>query len=228
MAQSVALGRRGLPVYLYVPNLIGYVRVALNFVALHYALSDFRACLGCYALSALLDALDGYAARALDQSSTFGGVLDMVTDRTATASLCVVLAHLYPRYLPHFCALIMLDIFSHWAHVYASALNMASTHKSSTNWIVRLYYHKPILFSVCAGNELFYMFIYLHAFAPGPVLGTLAVPLILPHGAEIRVAQLAILLCAPVFVFKQLTNVIQMFIAFDVLITHDQRARKER
>lgn len=144
-------------VYFFVPNLIGYVRVALNFVALHYALSDYRVSLACYAASALLDAADGYAARALGQSSLFGTVLDMVTDRTATACLCVVLAHLYPAYLVHFCALITLDIFSHWAHVYASALTMAATHKSSTNLIVRLYYHKPVLFCVCAGNELFYM-----------------------------------------------------------------------
>lgn len=146
-----------LPVYLYVPNIIGYVRIALNFIALRYAVSDYSAFLACYALSALLDAADGFAARALNQSSMFGGVLDMVTDRTATACLCVVLAHLYPAYLLHFCALITLDIFSHWAHVCASVLKSDSTHKSSSNWIVRMYYHKPILFCVCAGNEAFYM-----------------------------------------------------------------------
>lgn len=158
-------------VYLLVPNVIGYVRILLNLVALGYALRDYKTSLTCYFASALLDAADGYAARVLGQSSLFGAVLDMVTDRTATATLCVVLAHLYPSFLLHFCVLIMLDIFSHWAHVYASALQ-ASTHKSSTNWIVRMYYYKPVLFLVCAGNELFYMCVpraaSLHAIVHAP------------------------------------------------------------
>jgi len=38
----------------------------------------------------------------------------MVTDRVSTTGLCVVLAHLYPAHLAHFCALIFLDLFSHW------------------------------------------------------------------------------------------------------------------
>ena len=52
--------------------------------------------------------------RALGQTSELGRVLDMVTDRVSTTGLCVVLAHLYPAYLAHFCALIFLDLFSHW------------------------------------------------------------------------------------------------------------------
>jgi CDP-diacylglycerol--inositol 3-phosphatidyltransferase len=34
-----------------------------------------------YGVSCLLDAVDGQAARALGQTSKFGAVLDMVTDR---------------------------------------------------------------------------------------------------------------------------------------------------
>jgi CDP-diacylglycerol--inositol 3-phosphatidyltransferase len=34
-----------------------------------------------YSISALLDAADGHAARALGQTSKFGAVLDMVVDR---------------------------------------------------------------------------------------------------------------------------------------------------
>ena len=36
-----------------------------------------------YGISCLLDAADGHAARALGQTSKFGAVLDMVTDRCA-------------------------------------------------------------------------------------------------------------------------------------------------
>jgi phosphatidylglycerophosphate synthase len=42
-----------------------------------------------YSASSLLDVADGYAARLLNQSSEFGAVLDMVTDRYAGPSLLV-------------------------------------------------------------------------------------------------------------------------------------------
>jgi hypothetical protein len=43
-------------------------------------------CTVAYCVSALLDAVDGKAARALGQSSRFGAILDMVTDRYALFS----------------------------------------------------------------------------------------------------------------------------------------------
>ena len=43
-------------------------------------------CTIAYSVSCLLDAADGAAARALGQSSKFGAVLDMVTDRR----VCIV------------------------------------------------------------------------------------------------------------------------------------------
>jgi CDP-diacylglycerol--inositol 3-phosphatidyltransferase len=39
-----------------------------------------------YFVSSILDVADGKAARMLDQTSKFGGVLDMVTDRWAQRS----------------------------------------------------------------------------------------------------------------------------------------------
>ena len=42
-----------------------------------------------FQLSGLLDAVDGHAARLLNQSSKFGAMLDMLTDRCATMCLLV-------------------------------------------------------------------------------------------------------------------------------------------
>lgn len=39
-----------------------------------------------YVVSCLLDAVDGQAARVLGQTSKFGAVLDMVTDRSVALS----------------------------------------------------------------------------------------------------------------------------------------------
>ena len=87
-------------VFLFLPNLIGYVRIALAFASLQYMpmyvgcslrsvhAADIRrhprTCALLYSISCLLDAADGWAARKYDQSSSFGAVLDMVTDRCCT------------------------------------------------------------------------------------------------------------------------------------------------
>ena len=104
----------GLPTVLFVPNLIGYLRVILTLVGYGSALTDWRITFGCYFISQGLDAADGLAARLLKQSSNFGAVLDMVTDRASTTCLCIVLGHFYPHLLLTLCSLVMLDMFSHW------------------------------------------------------------------------------------------------------------------
>lgn len=52
-----------------------------------------------YGVSALLDAVDGYAARALGETSKFGAVLDMVVDRYVACVLfqCIGLMRLQLR-----------------------------------------------------------------------------------------------------------------------------------
>ena len=59
----------------------GYSRVLLAAVALHFMSYHPKYCTLAYCISCLLDAVDGQAARALGQTSKFGAVLDMVTDR---------------------------------------------------------------------------------------------------------------------------------------------------
>lgn len=84
-------------VFLFVPNLIGmrlsatlwssaemtigYTRIILAGASLHFMSYHPNYCTVLYCISCLLDAVDGYAARALGQASKFGAVLDMVTDR---------------------------------------------------------------------------------------------------------------------------------------------------
>lgn len=60
---------------------LGYSRIILAGLALHYMSFHPKYCTLAYCISCLLDALDGHAARALGQASKFGAVLDMVTDR---------------------------------------------------------------------------------------------------------------------------------------------------
>ncbi len=75
-------------------------------------------CTVLYGISCLLDAFDGMAARALGQSTRFGAVLDMVTDRCTTSCLLCFLTAAYPRATLLFQGLITLDFSSHYIHMY--------------------------------------------------------------------------------------------------------------
>ena len=70
----------------------GYARIVLAGFSLHYMKTHPNTCTLLYGVSCLLDAVDGQAARALGQTSKFGAVLDMVTDRYAKIFLPGVLA----------------------------------------------------------------------------------------------------------------------------------------
>lgn len=111
------MARRG-SVYLYVPNIIGYVRIALAVVAFaNYW--DYARFTALYLAGFLLDAADGYAARLLNQQSDFGAALDMLTDRLCTGALLTLLSHLYQPFAPVFLGLIVLDGYSHWLQMAA-------------------------------------------------------------------------------------------------------------
>lgn len=61
------MARTATQVFFYVPNLIGYVRVALSLYSLAVALTDFKTSVLCYALSFICDYFDGFFARWFDQ-----------------------------------------------------------------------------------------------------------------------------------------------------------------
>ncbi|XP_057717312.1 CDP-diacylglycerol--inositol 3-phosphatidyltransferase [Corythoichthys intestinalis] len=152
-------------IFLFVPNLIGYARIVLALVSFFLMPCCPFPAFFCYMLSALLDAFDGHAARALNQSTQFGAMLDMLTDRCATMCLLVNLALIYPSYLFLFQLSMCLDIASHWLHLHSSTVKGSASHKSidlSGNWLLRLYYtNKVFLFVMCMGNELFFCLLYI-------------------------------------------------------------------
>jgi len=164
-------------------------------------------------VSGLLDAVDGHAARFYNQSTRFGSVLDMVTDRAATACLIVHLAILYPSFLFCFQILIALDFSSHYMQMYASLTAGLSSHKSmsaSAPWLMRMYYtNRIILFLVCMGNELFFVGLYLLSWSNATWI------------------MLVTLIASPVFVFKQVLNVIQLIQASQSLSIADLETRRK-
>ena len=76
-----------LPVALWAPNLLGYVRVLALVGALLCADRTSERALNCLALSFSLDLFDGMLARRLNMCSSFGDLLDHVTDHVTMAYL---------------------------------------------------------------------------------------------------------------------------------------------
>lgn len=113
-----------------------------------------RTCSLLYSLSCLLDALDGVAARRLNQATRLGAVLDMVTDRCTTACLLVFLSSAFPRWALMFQGLISLDFASHYTHMYATLTmgDAGQSHKKvdeSRSRILNLYYSNNVSQDSC-------------------------------------------------------------------------------
>ncbi|KAJ1309792.1 hypothetical protein OPQ81_006557 [Rhizoctonia solani] len=239
-------------VYLFVPNLIGYTRVILVGISLHYMGSHPNTCTLLYGISALLDAVDGQAARALGQTSRFGAVLDMVTDRCATSCLLCYLASRYTSYAAIFQMLITLDFSSHYMHMYSSLVTGSKSHKAVTSDVSRIlwYYYNDstTLFTFCACNELFFVSLYLISFGPYKPVGgpfTAIANFLLsfqPAGAPIPALDsasqffanlswpdLLALTTFPISFAKNIINVVQLWKASKMLVGIDLADRaKER
>ncbi|KAF2155262.1 CDP-diacylglycerol--inositol 3-phosphatidyltransferase [Myriangium duriaei CBS 260.36] len=230
-------------IFLLVPNLIGYARIALALVSLHFMPLHPRRCTFLYSASCLLDALDGYAARKFDQSSQFGAVLDMVTDRCTTACLLVFLAMAMPGYALMWQGLISLDFASHYMHMYATLATSGKgggSHKNVSagrSRTLNFYYKKWVLFTVCFMNEAFFVALYLTCFS-APADGSLGV------GAAERFSAAAmeraragkiddewpwvvVRVMAPGMMFKQFVNVLQLVKASQWLAEGDRRERRK-
>lgn len=242
------------PVWLYIANLIGYTRVILGLAAFVFAFdSSFSTQRGLfiyfYVISYFLDACDGVAARALRQTSKFGAVLDMATDRICTAGLLALLSHyasisvsiksmdvLNPLSWPPFIWIwiAMLDIFSHWLQMYSSLLSGSASHKAMTDEVsfVRWYYTLPYaLFFVCLAHESF-LTMTLVTFWAAQKGSIAAVPFpfnlkIVPFMPSSTVAEFVREITLPFFAFKTLVSILQMITAAQRIVTIDEKIRVE-
>ncbi|XP_072934546.1 CDP-diacylglycerol--inositol 3-phosphatidyltransferase [Epargyreus clarus] len=161
-------------IFLFVPNIIGFARIILALIAFYYMPTHCILSCSCYITSALLDAVDGHAARYFNQSTKFGAMLDQLTDRAGTAGLMMTLATFYPEYTFWLQVSMAIDITCHWIYLHTCTLQGKTSHKfidMSENPIMHVYYtNKTVLFFMCAGNEAFYAALYVMHFYTGPIV----------------------------------------------------------
>ncbi|KAJ7528666.1 hypothetical protein O6H91_15G012800 [Diphasiastrum complanatum] len=223
---------RNWPIYLYVPNLIGYARILANIVAFGVCFTNKKLFASLYLISFICDELDGRFARMLDQCSTFGAVLDMVTDRVSTAGLLVVLSHLYSSclcrsYFGLFLGLLVLDIASHWLQMYSTFLSSKTSHKDvedSKSMLLRAYYRYRLFMGYCCvGAEVLYLVLYLLSNAHSGNISEVVLSA-LNEGSFLAMLGL---LALPGCIIKQIVNFVQMKTAADLCVKFDiQRSSK--
>ncbi|KAF8136694.1 CDP-alcohol phosphatidyltransferase-domain-containing protein [Boletus edulis] len=208
-------------VFLFVPNLIGYARVILAGLSLHFMSYHPKYCTIAYCISCLLDAVDGQAARALGQTSKFGAVLDMVTDRCTTSCLLCYLSSAYPNFALVFQFLIALDFSSHYMHMYSSLVTGSRSHKlvkSDVSRILWYYYNDSrTLFCMCAGNEMFFVSLYLMKWVHTPIS--------FAHLSSFTWPQILALVSFPVCLAKNIINLVQLWKASKILVGVDLAER---
>lgn len=181
-------------VLLYLPNIIGYLRIVCTITSFMIMISivdtaattsfnyyGWRIAILLYIGSFVGDLFDGMVARAYNQCSIYGSVLDMITDRCSTTGLLYVLSCEYNattignnsvQYRLLFLFLLLLDISSHWCQMYSSiqvsnSNNSIVHHKSdegnsTKNFLVRWFYKYYWFFGyLCVGAEFTYILLYV-------------------------------------------------------------------
>lgn len=220
-------------VLLYIPNVIGYSRVVFTLTSYALVLTDaesYWALATCLYLASFVgDLFDGWVARKLNQTSSFGGVLDMITDRCSTLGFLYILAETYravdeslgaPYFRALFLALILLDISSHWCQMYAS-LSCGQHHKSEEgnkgrNFLVRWFYKYYWFFGyLCVGAEFTYILLFLLQHVPD-------------HARAL--IQIGLVVCVPGCAAKQAVNAAQLASSCYAIAAFDaeQKQKKKR
>jgi len=191
---------------LYYPNLVDYARIAALLAGLFLTFQDSPQWISIllFAVSAVLDLLDGILARRFSQQSLLGATLDMAIDRCTETLLSMRISMIDESHSFYFCLAVFVDIFSHWLRFTYSCARHAH-HKDierDAPLLLRYYYSRRwVLGLLCFGYDAFLILYYGYITCyPGPArtaLGALSV------------------ICLPLALYKILISAIQ---AWDSLL----------
>ena len=215
-------------VLLFIPNLIGYARIVSVLTSLLLMIlvpQLWIPSILLYLAGFIGDLVDGWAARKWNQMSSFGGVLDMVTDRCSTLGLLYVLGSESAfrndaTWKILFLLLQILDISSHWTQMHSS-LALGTHHKSEEgnkkkNFLVRWFYSYYYFFGyLCVGAEFTYALLYVKS----KLLSS-------DHPSFwLTTANYALVLTTPGCIAKQLVNIMQLGSSCYSIATYDADER---
>ncbi|TNV73142.1 hypothetical protein FGO68_gene2396 [Halteria grandinella] len=172
----------GIPIPLFVPNVLGYIRFLTILASWPFAMTDPQTFLALYATSYLLGAIDGPLAKLLNQQSFFGTQLDILMSRFATSSLIFAVLKLglavikdeweRMKFAFFFATVFLSDFVSYWFQVYSSYLLDEESHVTPVKivqtilWILKL---PGIALAMNAMAELYVVDHYLAFFPNHPL-----------------------------------------------------------
>ena len=164
------------PIWLYIPNLLGYLRIILLFIIAYNAFTHPIVTASLYFSFAMIDTIDGTIATWLQQRSKLGGMVDLVVDRVGIAVLSVVLAMLFPSLWGIFLVVIVLDMASHYCHMFVAMYRGSSTHKSAKikpgSLLAKYYDQKKrgLMLYCCFSHDMFLAMFYWYYFYPKTIV----------------------------------------------------------
>lgn len=127
------------PVALYVPNLLCYIRIITAFVGLHYSHDRPWVAIWTWIFSGGLDLFDGLLARALNQTSTLGIFLDICADNMLRT--CVWMSAMMEHQNPYVTMIACIMVSTEWLTMMSTQLHSAGEHwktaRSHDPWFVR-------------------------------------------------------------------------------------------
>ena len=187
-------------IFLLVPNLVFYLRfVLLLMFVLFVGICPWLSIVF-LASSTLLDGLDGFLARNLNQTSRLGHILDYTIDRVTIILAAYVILYYCPQYYLILCLVVLLDISSHFFHLNTSHVKGKDSHKEITPSMPKLlkwyYNNRMVLFFTCFFHDLLLGFILVDHFYPNHTW-----------------IKMIIYLSCPGFVFKTITHIVQLITA---------------
>ena len=142
LCSTMSSERRQVPVALYVPNVMGYARILLAFIGLYLSLSRPVPAICTWLVSASLDLLDGIVARALNQTSSLGILLDICADNILRSSVWMAASRTMNS--PTCTTMACLFTSVEWMTMLATQLS-ANVHwkeeRHEDPWLVRTCFH---------------------------------------------------------------------------------------
>jgi len=127
-----------------------------------------------------------------------------------------------------FQTLIALDFSSHYMHMYSSLVTGSRSHKTVTSDVSRVlsfYYNNSTnLFLICAGNELFFVALYLMKWVHDPLSSLGLQPTYLTSFTWPEAMALS---CFPICLLKNVINLVQLWKAAKILVGVDLAERAQ-
>ncbi|TVU14722.1 hypothetical protein EJB05_38212, partial [Eragrostis curvula] len=194
-------------VYLYIPNIIGYFRIIINFIAFAVCYSNRALFAILYFFSFVLDGVDGWFARKFNQGKE-------------TKLLIFI-------YLESRCLTWLSVLDASWVGYYEPLVsNVQTSHKDvkhTGNWLLKLYYgYRPFMAFCCVSCEVLYIILFLFADEKSTSLLTVC-------RGVLKQSPLIVFVFISTLVgwsVKQVTNIIQMKTAADACVAFDLKRGK--